>query len=113
MIWFVGVLVDRDTSTFFELLRTIGFAAAPILLLILAVVPALAYPPALTPVLFGVHAASAAALVVAARQALDISTLRAAVICGIVAAVLAAVIAYVLHGIAVRLEGLVGLAFSA
>jgi hypothetical protein len=112
LIWLVGVVVDRDTSTFVELLRTLGFAAAPILLLILGVIPALAYPPAVAPLVFAVHAAAAVALVVAARAALDVSTLRAVVICGVVVAVLAALAAYVLHGIAIRLEGMVDLATS-
>jgi hypothetical protein len=113
LIWLVGVVFDHDTSTLFELLRTIGFAAAPILLLIVGAIPVVAQTPAVHVVAYATHAAAVAALVVAARQALDISTLRAAVICGIVAAVLAVVTAYVLHGIAVRLEGMIDLVVSA
>ena len=113
LIWLVGVVIDRDTSTFFELLRTIGFAAAPIVLLLVGVLPALVVPASLMVVGFAVHALAAAALVIAARQALDVSTLRAAVICGIVVGILTVLIAYLLHGLAVHLEGMIDLAVSA
>jgi len=113
LLWIVGVVIDRDTSTFFELLRTIGFAAAPILLLVVAAVPGLASPMLAMVAKWLTHLAAAAALVIAARQALDVSTARAVAICGVVVAILSIVIAYLLHGIAVRLDALIDLVVTA
>jgi hypothetical protein len=113
VLWIVGVVIDRDTSTFFELLRTIGFAAAPILLLVVAAIPGLASPSLAIVAKWITHLAAAAALVIAARQALDVSTARAVVICGVVVAILAVTIAYVLHGVAVRLDALIDLVVTA
>jgi hypothetical protein len=72
------VLPDRDThASLGELIRTTGFAAAPGLLLVLAVVSAVA-----TPILAVVAAWMVAAMVVAVRHALDFrSTGRAVAVC--------------------------------
>lgn len=67
----------RTRATVDELLRTLGFAAAPGLLLVLAVLPGLAVP------LFAVVPVwMLAAMVIAVRQALDYSsTARAVAVC--------------------------------
>jgi hypothetical protein len=78
VIWLIGVRLMGHTSDYVELLRTLGFASVPQILLILGVLP-------LGP-LFGVLQIVVGVLllisfVVAVRQALDVSTLRALVVC--------------------------------
>jgi hypothetical protein len=75
-IWLVGVFVMEHTSDYSELLRTLGFASAPQLLLVVAGIPLLGAIVALVAFIWGL-----AAWVVAARQALDVSTGRAVVVC--------------------------------
>jgi hypothetical protein len=75
-VWFVGVRWMKHTSDFQELLRTIGFASAPQIAMILAVVTVLATPVALLVAVWGI-----AAYVVAVRQALDVTTGRAIFVC--------------------------------
>lgn len=84
------VLPEPQThTTFGELLRTIGFAAAPGCLQIFAAMPAMTVP------VFGVTAVwMLAAMVVAVRQALDYRhTVRAVAVCAF-AAVLALLMAF-------------------
>ena len=87
IVWAVGVKIFEHTSSFDELLRTLGFAWAPQLLLVLGILPlgplaALVWTAVLVLVL--------AAFVIAARQALDVTTGRALLICalGVVPAVI-------------------------
>jgi hypothetical protein len=80
IVWAVGVKIFEHTSSFDELLRTLGFAWAPQLLLVLGILPlgplaALLWTAVLVLVL--------AAFVIAARQALDVSTGRALLICAL------------------------------
>jgi hypothetical protein len=74
----IGVRVLGYSSSFPELLRTIGFAAAPLLALVICALPLGAVGPALSVL---IHAAAGAALVVAVRQALDTDTRRALIVC--------------------------------
>jgi hypothetical protein len=75
-LWLVGVLWMRHTSDFQELLRTIGFATAPQLAMVVGVVGALSPVVSVIVAIWGI-----AAYVVAVRQALDVSTGRSVVIC--------------------------------
>jgi len=78
IVWAIGVKVFEHTSDFAELLRTLGFAWAPQLLLVLCLVPL----GPLTGLLWTVVLVLVtAAFVIAARQALDVSTARAIGIC--------------------------------
>jgi hypothetical protein len=98
-IWVVGVYWMKHSSDYKELLRTLGFASAPNVLAVLGGVPALG----------GIATAvaffwSLAAFVVAVRQALDVTTGRAVVVC-----VLAVVLnAACVLGLALLLGGLLG-----
>jgi hypothetical protein len=82
LTWVVGtkLLPESETrSDMGELLRTIGFAASPGLVMVLRVVPGLGVP-----VWFLVSVWQLATTVVAVRQALDYrSTVRAIVVCSI------------------------------
>jgi len=75
-IWVVGVYWMKHTSDYRELLRTLGFANAPNLLAVVGGVPALG---GLAMLVGGLW--SLAAFVVAARQALDVTTGRALWVC--------------------------------
>jgi hypothetical protein len=83
VIWVIGVRILEHRSNFQELLRTIGFASAPKVLLVLGLLLGPLRPLLLLFVLFLV----VVAFVVAVRQALDVPTGRAVAIC-VVAAVL-------------------------
>lgn len=98
-IWLVGVFFMEHTSDYPELLRTLGFAAAPQLLLALRGIPLLGALIALAAFLWGL-----AASVVAVRQALDVSTGRAAWVCVLAVLVNGACII----GLVVLLGGLLG-----
>ena len=74
----IGVRMLRCTSSFSELLRTLGFAAAPLVFLALGALPLGTIGTGISIV---VHAASIGALVVAVRQALDTDTARALMVC--------------------------------
>ncbi len=80
IISFIGVKFFSEPQTesdHGELLRTLGFASAPGLLMIFGIIPGL-----IGPLSFVVQIWMLAALVVAARQALDYSsTIRALVVC--------------------------------
>lgn len=76
VVWLVGVLVLKHTSDYPELLRTIGFAQAPQLALLLGSLPILGWIVRLAVFFWGL-----AAYVVAVRQALDVETQRAVLVC--------------------------------
>jgi hypothetical protein len=74
----IGVRVLRCTSSFLELLRTLGFAAAPLVLVSICGLPLAGLRPVLSAL---IHAVALGALVVAVRQALDTDTTRALIVC--------------------------------
>jgi hypothetical protein len=76
VIWLIGVVAMKCTSDYPELLRTLGFASAPGLVMIAGVIPFLSYPASAVAWVWGL-----AAYVVAVRQALDVSTGRAVLVC--------------------------------
>lgn len=80
IVWLVGVKVYEHTSDYGELLRTIGFASAPQLLLVLGVLP---LGPLRALLHLGVAVLLVVVYVVAVRQALDVSTGRAIWVCGV------------------------------
>jgi hypothetical protein len=98
-IWLVGVFFMEHTSDYPELLRTLGFASAPQLLLALRGIPLLGGVIALAAFLWGL-----AAWIVAVRQALDVSTGRAVWVCVLAVVVNAACII----GLVLLLGGLLG-----
>jgi hypothetical protein len=78
VIWLVGVKSFGCDSDLRELLRTLGFASAPLLLLALGLVPVAGLQ---WPVWILGHGLALAAAVVASRQALEVETGRALWIC--------------------------------
>ncbi|MDJ0848426.1 MAG: YIP1 family protein [Myxococcota bacterium] len=76
LIWLVGVRLLEHQSDYPELLRTIGFASAPQVLLALAAIPLFG-----TLVTVMVFFWGLAAYVVAVREALDVDTSRAVLVC--------------------------------
>jgi hypothetical protein len=80
LIWAVGVKRFGCSSDLPEVLRTLRFAAAPLLLLALGALP---LGVAHSSVWEGAHAWAMLALVVAARAALDINIPRALAVCAI------------------------------
>ena len=74
----IGVRMLRCSSSFLELLRTLGFAAAPLVALVICGLPLGAIGTALSAL---VHAVAIGALVLAVRQALDVDTTRALIVC--------------------------------
>ena len=74
----IGVRIFHGTSNFGELLRTLGFAAAPLVLLVVCALPLGAFGTALSAL---THAIAVGALVLAVRQALDTNTARALIVC--------------------------------
>jgi len=83
-VWLVGVRLMHHTSDYVELLRTLGFASVPLFLLALGVVPLGPLAPVLLIAVFGLNLA---AYVVAVRQALDVETPRALLVCVLAIAV--------------------------
>ena len=71
-IYFIGTRLFGGTATWGELLRTLGFAASPKILIIFAAIPLLGW---FVSVPVGIW--SLAAAIVAIRQALDVSTGKA------------------------------------
>jgi hypothetical protein len=71
-IYVIGTQLFGATATWGEVLRTMGFASSPSILLILAVLP---FFGSIIQVVVGFWALAAA--VIAIRQALDVSTLKA------------------------------------
>lgn len=80
IVWAVGVKIFEHTSDFAELMRTLGFAWAPQLILVLAILP---FGPLRALLWIAVSVLVLAAFVIAARQALDVSTGRAVLICAL------------------------------
>ena len=76
LVWLIGVKWLGHSSDYMELLRTLGFASAPKLLLVLTIVPILS-----ALVWIGVLLLTLAAFVVAVRHALDVTTERAILVC--------------------------------
>ncbi len=76
VVWLVGVQMMGHTSDFPELLRTLGFASAPRILAVLGIIPILGIVANLA-----VLALSLVAWVIAVRQALDVETGRAVLVC--------------------------------
>jgi hypothetical protein len=70
--YFVGTRLFGGTATWGELLRTLGFAQAPRLLMVAAIVPILGVLVALVVAIWSIVAA-----VIAVRQALDVDTAKA------------------------------------
>lgn len=94
VIWLVGVRLFEHTSDYGELLRTIGFAQAPQIALLLASIPVLGVIVRIVVLFWGL-----AAYVVAVRQALDVETGRAVLVC-LLAWGLVVVLTLVLGGLA-------------
>lgn len=78
LVWVVGVKMMSCTSDFGELARTLGFASAPGLLGIAGVLP---LGPAAPLLGIAIFVLSTIASVIAVRQALDVGTGRAVVVC--------------------------------
>ena len=76
VVWLIGVQVMGHDSDFPELLRTLGFASAPGLLAVLAIIPLVGGL-----VRLAVLGLSLVAWVIAVRQALDVETGRAILVC--------------------------------
>ena len=98
VIWLIGVKLMGCASDYGELLRTIGFAAAPKILLLFGVVPLGPLKYVLAVAVMGL---STAASVIAVRQALDVTTGRAIMVC-----VLAMVVTFVLAATVGTIAGL-------
>jgi hypothetical protein len=80
LIWSVGVRHFGYDANLPELLRTIGFAAAPLVFLALCAAPLEGLE---VWVQLGAHTWASLALVVAVREALDVSWNRALVVCAL------------------------------
>lgn len=78
IVWVIGVKWFEHTSDYGELLRTLGFANAPALLLAIGVIP---LGPFLGVLWIVVYVLLLVAFVVAVRQALDVSTGRSILVC--------------------------------
>ncbi len=78
LVWAIGVHALKGTSNVPELLRTLGFGTAPLLLL---AVRGLGVMPLDTPLWFVGHTWAIASLTVAAREALDLDTSKALAAC--------------------------------
>ncbi|MDH3685388.1 MAG: YIP1 family protein [Myxococcales bacterium] len=76
IIWLVGVRIMEHSSNYPELLRTIGFASAPQILMVLAIIPVLGWAVRIVVFFWGL-----AAYVIAVREALDVETGRAVLVC--------------------------------
>lgn len=83
LVWLIGVKLFEHTSDFEELLRTLGFVAAPQLLYVLAVIP---FPPWRLLVGLVVLGMTVVAFVRAVRHALDVDTGRALLVAVLAAA---------------------------
>ena len=78
LVWLIGVAIMNHTSDYGELLRTLGFATAPGMLAVLGELP---LGPAEALLGLAIFALSTIAAVIAVRQALDVGTGRAIVVC--------------------------------
>jgi len=98
-VWVVGVRWMEHTSDYRELLRTLGFAAAPNVAMVLGLVPTLGPLFSLAAVVWGL-----VAYVVAVREALDVETGRAVLVC-VLAYGLKVLVIVVLFGLLALLGG--------
>ena len=80
VIWLIGVKLMQCTSDFAELMRTIGFASAPKILMMFGVLP---LGPASWLLAAVVSILSIVATVIAVRQALDVTTQRSVLVCAV------------------------------
>lgn len=80
IVWAIGVKAMSHTSDYRELLRTLGFASAPKLLMVIGIVP---LGPLHVVLALGVLVLTLIAFVIAVRQALDVETGRAVLVCAI------------------------------
>jgi hypothetical protein len=78
LVWLIGVKIMSCTSDYGELVRTLGFAAAPGMIGVLGLLP---LGPALPLLGLAIFVLSTIAAVIAVRQALDVGTGRAVVVC--------------------------------
>jgi len=78
VIWVIGVKAMGHTSDYPELLRTLGFASAPQILMVLGILPLGPLIGLLGLVVLGL---GLAAWVLAVRQALDVETGQAVLVC--------------------------------
>jgi hypothetical protein len=85
VIWLIGVKLMQCTSDFAELMRTIGFASAPKILMMFGVLPMGWWGTMMLAILVSIL--SIVATVIAVRQALDVPTGRAVLVCVIAAIV--------------------------
>jgi hypothetical protein len=85
VIWLIGVKLMQCTSDFAELMRTIGFASAPKILMMFGVLPLGWWGTMMLAILVSIL--SIVATVIAVRQALDVATGRAVLVCIIAAIV--------------------------
>ena len=85
VIWLIGVKLMQCTSDFAELMRTIGFASAPKILMMFGVLPLGWWGTTMLAILVSIL--SIVATVIAVRQALDVATGRAVLVCVIAALV--------------------------
>lgn len=78
LVWAIGVYSLKGKAAWLEVLRTIGFATAPLLLLALR---AFGIAPLDTPLWIVGHVWAMASLTIATREALDVDTSRALAAC--------------------------------
>lgn len=78
IVWLIGVRVMNHTSDYLELLRTLGFASAPRLLMVIGIV--LPFAAIYWLLALAVTVLVVVAFVIAVRQALDVETGRAVLI---------------------------------
>lgn len=76
VVWLVGVQMMGHSSDLQQLLRTLGFASAPGVLRVLGIIPLLGWIAVLAAAIL-----SLIAWVIAVRQALDVDTGRAVLVC--------------------------------
>jgi hypothetical protein len=104
VIWLIGVQILGGRSSYRELLRTLGFASAPKVLWLLGVLPLGKLHAVLG---FSIVVLTTIAFVLAVRQALEVTTGRALLVCvlGIVASFLLAFAVGTLIGLGAGLAG--------
>ena len=78
LVWTIGRRRFSRSATFSEVMRTVGFAAAPLLVLALRALPLGAADQVIW---IGAHAWATLALAMATREALDINTGEALWVC--------------------------------
>lgn len=104
IVWIIGVKIMHCTSDYGELLRTLGFATVPGILGVLGLLPLGSAQWVLGLVIFVL---SVIAAVIAVRQALDVSTGRAVVVCiiaNLVPVVLILILTLILVGAGIGMQ---------